>query len=80
MWQLFIFGAGAISLLLTVHQDTEYMSNIEYILAYLNQYSTVKNIQSIYGTTTSILYNMGAQYCGNYSYLWILSRFSTTLG
>ena len=55
------------------------MSNVKYILRYLNQYSPVQKYQGLYGTMISILLNMGEEYCGGSSYLWILSHFSTIL-
>ena len=44
--------------------------HVKFILAYLNQYSPIKNIKGSTGGNIHTL-EYGWKYCGNSSYLWI---------
>ena len=66
---ILIYVALAMFLLFCDHQNTE-SESIDIEIGVATPIFTHKVYQRLYGTMICILYNMGAKYCGNYSYIY----------
>ena len=66
---ILIYVALAMFLLFCDHQNTE-SESLDIEIGVATPIFTHKVYQRLYGTMISILYNMGAKYCGNCSYIY----------